>query len=303
MLLEQAGLEDVCQWEGDADDCSRHPVTLNLKARKPHHCVPVQYPDFSDMHLVQTCPRLGFSDHMYCTAIATKQLCINLTRHTGVFWTQGIDRVLSDAMNRPGIKWIVTTDYDTVWESRDLIQMRDIAERFNARFGDGEEILTVPSHRIPEVGARIMDLQHPENKMSTTGGSEEGTVYVLDDPEAIRKKLARAVTDSGTEIVRAPDKPGVTNLIDILAASREVDPAQVEEEMAQARGYGDLKGAVADAVVEMLEPVQQRYGALRGDEQALEEVLAAGAARAREIAAPTVADVRRVMGVGPPPGR
>ncbi|MFM8883573.1 MAG: tryptophan--tRNA ligase, partial [Solirubrobacterales bacterium] len=94
-----------------------------------------------------------------------------------------------------------------------------------------------------------------------------------------------------------------TNLIDILAASRDVEPAQVEQEMAAARGYGDRKGAVADAVVEMLEPVQQRYEALRGDEEALEGVLAAGASRASEIAAPTVADVRRVMGVGPPPGR
>ena len=181
--------------------------------------------------------------------------------------------------------------------------MRDIAERFNARFGDGEDVLTVPAHRIPEVGARIMDLQHPENKMSTTGGSEEGTVYVLDGPEAIRKKISRAVTDSGTEIARSEEKPGVTNLIDILAAARGVEPGQVEEEMAGARGYGDLKGAVGDAVVEMLEPVQRRYEELRADEGALEEVLAEGAARAREIAAPTVADVRSAMGVGPPPGR
>lgn len=181
--------------------------------------------------------------------------------------------------------------------------MRDIAERFNARFGGGEEILTLPSHRIPEVGARIMDLQHPERKMSTTGGSEEGTVYVLDEPEVIRKKLSRAVTDSGTDIVRSEEKPGVTNLIDILAASREVDPAQVEDEMAQARGYGDLKAAVAEAVIEMLEPVQERYAALRGDEAALEGVLAAGAQRASEIAGPVVADVRGVMGVGPPQPR
>ena len=178
--------------------------------------------------------------------------------------------------------------------------MRDIAERFNARFGGGEEVLTLPAHRIPEVGARIMDLQHPENKMSTTGGSEEGTIYVLDEPDVVRKKLSRAVTDSGKEIVRAPDKPGVTNLIDILAASRDVEPAQVEAEMEEARGYGDLKSAVAEAVVEMLEPVQERYAELRGDEGALEAALAAGAERAHEIAAPVVADVRRVMGVGPP---
>ncbi len=102
--------------------------------------------------------------------------------------------------------------------------MRDVARRFNARFGDGEEVLVVPEHRIPEVGARIMDLQDPTRKMSTTGGSsEQGTVYVLDEPRAIEKKLKSAVTDSGSEIRRAPDKPGVTNLIEILAAVRGVD--------------------------------------------------------------------------------
>ena len=92
--------------------------------------------------------------------------------------------------------------------------MRDIARRFNARFGGGEEVLVVPRHRIPEVGARVMDLQDPTRKMSTTGGSEEGTVFVLDDEATVTKKFRRAVTDSGTEIRRAPDKPGVTNLIE-----------------------------------------------------------------------------------------
>ena len=97
--------------------------------------------------------------------------------------------------------------------------MREIARRFNARFGGEEEILVVPEHRIPQVGARIMDLQDPTRKMSTTGGSEEGTVYVLDEPQVIEKKLKRAVTDSADppEIRRGEDKPGVTNLIDLLA--------------------------------------------------------------------------------------
>ncbi len=101
--------------------------------------------------------------------------------------------------------------------------MREIARRFNERFG---ETLVVPELRIPEVGARIMDLQEPERKMSTTGGTEAGTVYVLDEPKAIRKKLGSAVTDSGREIVRSPDKPGITNLIDILAVARGVDQAR-----------------------------------------------------------------------------
>ncbi len=109
--------------------------------------------------------------------------------------------------------------------------MRDVARRFNARFGDGEEVLVVPGHRIPEVGARIMDLQEPTRKMSTTSGSEQGTVYVLDDPKAIEKKLKSAVTDSGSEVRRDPQKPGVSNLIEILAAVRGVDVAAIEAEL------------------------------------------------------------------------
>ncbi len=175
--------------------------------------------------------------------------------------------------------------------------MRDIAARFNARFGDG--LLVVPEQRIPEVGARVRDLQEPHRKMSTTGGTEQGTVLVLDEPDVIRRKFKRAVTDSGTEIVRGPDKPGVTNLIEILAVARGTTPAQVEADMRDARGYGDLKTATAEAVVEWLAPVQERYEQLRTDEATLERTLAAGADRAREMAAETLADVRDAMGVGP----
>ncbi len=178
--------------------------------------------------------------------------------------------------------------------------MRDVARRFNARFGDGEEVLVVPEHRIPEVGARIMDLQDPTRKMSTTGASELGTVHVLDEPPAIEKKIRSAVTDSGSDIRRAPEKPGVSNLIEILAVARAMTPAAVEAELASARGYGDLKAAVAEAVVAYLAPVRERYRDLRADAAALEGVLESGAARARAIAAPTLADVRARMGVGPP---
>jgi tryptophanyl-tRNA synthetase len=181
--------------------------------------------------------------------------------------------------------------------------MRDVARRFNVRFGAGKDVLVVPEHRIPEVGARIMDLQDPTRKMSTTGGSEQGTVYVLDEPAAVAKKLKSAVTDSGKEIVRGAEKPGVSNLIEILAVARGVAPEQVEADMAGARGYGDLKAAVAEAVVEMLAPVRERYVELRADESALEAVLADGAERARAIASETLADVRERMGVGPPRGR
>ncbi len=175
--------------------------------------------------------------------------------------------------------------------------MRDAARRFNARFGEG--ILVVPEPRIPTVGARIMDLQDPPRKMSTTGASVEGTVYVLDEPAAITKKFKRAVTDSGSDIVRAPDKPGVTNLIDIQAIARGVSPDEVVADMRSARGYGDLKAATAEAVVAMLAPVRDRYPELRADEARLEAVLAAGAAKARAMARETLADVRTAMGVGP----
>lgn len=179
--------------------------------------------------------------------------------------------------------------------------MRDTAERFNARFGDGRELLISPEHRIPEVGARIMDLQDPESKMSTTAASEEGTIYVLDEPELIKRKLNRAVTDSDDppRIACDPDKRGVTNLLEILAACKAISPDEAAAELADARGYGDLKSAVSDAVIEMLAPVRERYELIRADEQALEESLLRGAEQAREIAAATLADVRSAMGVGP----
>jgi len=176
--------------------------------------------------------------------------------------------------------------------------MRDLAERFNNRFG---ELLVVPEARIPQVGARVRDLQEPDRKMSTTGGSQQGTLYVLDEPDAIRRKFRRAVADSGREIVRRDDKPGISNLIEIMAAARGVGPEQVEREFDGA-GYGDFKTAVADAVVEWLAPVRERHEALRGDPDELERLLAAGADKARAISSGTLADVRDAMGVGPPRG-
>jgi tryptophanyl-tRNA synthetase len=178
--------------------------------------------------------------------------------------------------------------------------MRSVAERFNSRYGQGKEVLVVPEDRIPELGARIMDLQDPTRKMSTTASSELGTVYVLEEPGAIEKKLRAAVTDSGTEIKRAAEKPGVSNLIEILAVARGSTPDAIEAEMASARGYGELKGAVAAATIDFLAPVRERYLQLRADEDALEEILAEGARAARGIAVETLADVRERMGVGAP---
>jgi tryptophanyl-tRNA synthetase len=173
--------------------------------------------------------------------------------------------------------------------------MRDVAERFNARFG---EVLQVPEGVYPEVGARIMNLQEPTSRMSTTYGSEQGTVYILDEADAVRKKVRSAVTDSGTEVRRAPDKEGITNLIDILSVIREVEPEAIERDF-EGSGYGDFKGAVADAVVDYLAPVRERYAELRADEAAIESMLAAGAEKARAIASDTLVDVRDAMGIGP----
>ena len=173
--------------------------------------------------------------------------------------------------------------------------MREIARRFNERFG---EALVVPELRIPEVGARIMDLQEPERKMSTTGGTEQGTILVLDDGRAIMKKFSRAVTDSGSEIVRSPEKPGISNLIDIFSVAQGVSREAVEKEF-DGKGYGDFKKAVGMAVFDLLEPVQDRYAELRPDEAELERVFAAGAEKARAQAAAALADVRERMGFRP----
>jgi tryptophanyl-tRNA synthetase len=170
---------------------------------------------------------------------------------------------------------------------------RDVAERFNSRYG---ETFTVPKGVYPEVGARIMDLQEPANKMSTTGGSPQGTVLVLDPPDTIRKKFKTAVTDSGREIRYAPgEKPGVSNLIEILSVVSGRTIPEVEADY-DGRGYGDLKGEVGEAVVELFAPIQSRYEELRADEGELRRLLRVGAEKARETAAPTLAAMYERMG-------
>jgi tryptophanyl-tRNA synthetase len=172
---------------------------------------------------------------------------------------------------------------------------REIARRFNSTYG---EVFVEPAHVIPEVGARIMDLQDPASKMSTSYGSDAGLIYIDDEPDDIRRKLGRAETDSGREVVRAPDKPGISNLIEILAVTRGVAPEQIEREF-EGEGYGAFKQAVAEDVVALLSPVRERYEQLRADEQGLERALAAGAERARAEARPVIAEVREAMGIGP----
>jgi tryptophanyl-tRNA synthetase len=172
---------------------------------------------------------------------------------------------------------------------------REIARRFNSTYG---EVLVEPAGVIPEVGARIMDLQDPGAKMSTSYGTDAGLIYIDDEPDAIRRKLGRAETDSGREVVRAPDKAGISNLIEILAVTRGVAPEQIERDF-EGEGYGAFKQAVAEEVVQMLTPVRERYLELRADEAGLERAPADGAERARELAQPVIAEVRAAMGIGP----
>jgi tryptophanyl-tRNA synthetase len=174
--------------------------------------------------------------------------------------------------------------------------MRNVAIRFNERFG---QTFVVPEGRIPEIGARIMDLQSPQDKMSTTAASEQGTLYVLDDEKSITKKIKSAVTDSGSEVRVAPDKPGISNLIEVLAVIRDVDHGTIENEF-DGQGYGAFKSAVAEAVVDYLRPIRERYDEIRPDEAGVERTLAEGADRARALASETLRDVRERMGVGPP---
>lgn len=169
---------------------------------------------------------------------------------------------------------------------------RDIAERFNARYGD---TFTIPEGVYPKVGARIMDLQDPERKMSTTGGTPQGTVKVLDPPDTIRKKFSRAVTDSGTDIQHSEDKPGISNLIEIMSVATSETIPTVESRYDGA-GYGVFKQDVAEAVVALLEPVRTRYEEFRADPAELERMLTRGADKARATSDPTLAEMYDRMG-------
>jgi tryptophanyl-tRNA synthetase len=161
---------------------------------------------------------------------------------------------------------------------------RDIAERFNARYG---ETFTLPEMIAPGVGARIMDLQEPERKMSTTGGTPQGTVRLLDPPDVVHKKFKTAVTDSGTDVRRSPEKPGISNLIEIMSVATG-EPMDAVEARYDGGGYGRFKEAVAEAVVELLTPIQRRYDELRSDPRELQRLLAHGAEKARETSQPTL---------------
>jgi tryptophanyl-tRNA synthetase len=173
---------------------------------------------------------------------------------------------------------------------------RDVAIRFNHRCGD---TLVVPEASIPPVGARVMDLQNPTAKMSKSLDSPQGTIRLLDDPAAITKRIKSAVTDSDNDIRFDPDtKPGVSNLLQILGAVTGRPVEQVTNEFA-GTGYGALKTAVADAVVEFVRPLQARYAELERDPEEVARILGIGADRAEGMAARVLARVRDAVGLLP----
>jgi tryptophanyl-tRNA synthetase len=171
---------------------------------------------------------------------------------------------------------------------------RDIAIRFNHRYG---KTLVVPEAAIPKVGARVMDLQNPVAKMSKSEASPLGIVYLTDPPEVVTKKIRSAVTDSGRDVrYDRAEKPGIANLLDVLSATTGRSIPELEEEYGSA-GYGSFKSAVAEAVVECLAPVRERYEEMLADPHQTREVLKAGAERARSLAAPVMARVRKTAGL------
>jgi tryptophanyl-tRNA synthetase len=171
---------------------------------------------------------------------------------------------------------------------------RDAAMRFNARYG---EVFRVPEADIPSVAARVMDLQDPTRKMSKSIESPQGTVLMLDPPKDIEKKFKRAVTDNDGEVRFDPTtKPGVSNLLGVLAAATGGDPVELAGNYSQ---YGPLKADTAAAVIELLEPVQQRYEELIADPATLHRLVAEGAAKAQALAAVTLARAREAVGLLP----
>jgi len=170
---------------------------------------------------------------------------------------------------------------------------RDIAERFNTRYG---ATFVVPQAQYPEIGARIMDLQEPERKMATTGGTALGTVLIADPPDVVRKKIKSAVTDSGREIRHDPEtKAGISNLVEIMSVATGESFAEIEARY-DGQGYGPFKADVAEAVVGLLDPIRLRFEELRADEAELRRLLAHGAEKAAAASAPTLEAMYERMG-------
>ena len=170
---------------------------------------------------------------------------------------------------------------------------RDVAERFNARFGD---TFTLPTGVYPEAGARVMDLQEPTKKMSKSFGTEQGKILLLDDPDTIARKVKRAVADSGREVRHDPEtKPGISNLVELMTVATGETIPEVEARF-DGEGYGAFKDAVAAALVELLAPIGERFRSLRSDPAELSRLLALGAEKAAVGSAPTLTRMYENMG-------
>ncbi len=221
--------------------------------------------------------------------------------------SEGRESVPAGLLTYPVLQTVDVLLYDTDEvpvgdDQRHHIELaRDLGARFNHRYG---EVFALPKAVHPPAGARVMDLQDPARKMSKSASSDKGIVGVLDEPGRIAKKLKSAVTDSDPDARIVWDreaKPGVANLLEILAAAtgRGVDDLATEHD---GGGYGSLKTATAEAVVELLAPVQVRHAELAADPAELERILADGAAKGGAIAGPTLARAKDAMGLLPPAG-
>lgn len=171
--------------------------------------------------------------------------------------------------------------------------MRDLAQRFNRDFG---ETFPVPEAYIPKEGARIRSLDDPSEKMSKSSDRPTGQLWLLDPPAVVRSKIGRAVTDSGNQILHAPDKPALSNLLEIYAGVTGRAISQIEDEF-KGGGYAKFKSDLADAVVYLLEPLQRRFSEISEDPEWLDKVLDQGADRAREVAQGTLGLVRERVGL------
>ncbi|MEM0967054.1 MAG: tryptophan--tRNA ligase [Verrucomicrobiota bacterium] len=174
---------------------------------------------------------------------------------------------------------------------------RDLARRFNHQYSD---TFTVPKALIPKAGSRIRSLQDPTRKMSKSDDDPLATLFLLDEPKTIRRKIMSAVTDSGSEIRSTEDKPGVANLLQVLSVTSGIEVPELEQEFV-GKGYAELKTAVVDSVVSILEPVQKDYADLMADKGFLEEVLKRGAEAAQKRAYKTLSKVYRKVGYYPRP--
>lgn len=193
---------------------------------------------------------------------------------------------------------ILLYDADRIPVGRDQRQhlelCRDVANRFNHRHGD---TFTIPQAAVARVGAMVMDLQEPTRKMSKSLSSPQGMIELLEPPESMTRKIKRAVTDNESEVRYDPvDKPGVSNLLELLAVSTDAVPTDLA---AKYTSYGELKADTANALVEFLRPLHERYREVQAETAWVEKVLADGAAHARALAAPTLARAREAMGLVP----